>query len=72
MFGLDNIGKLLLSIGGFIMLIGLLLLGMERLGLGRLPGDIVIKRENFVFYFPLATTIIISILLTLIFSFIRR
>ncbi|WP_330873341.1 DUF2905 domain-containing protein [Dissulfurimicrobium hydrothermale] len=40
--------------------------------LGRLPGDIVIRRENFIFYFPLATSIIISIILTIIFSIFRR
>lgn len=72
MFGLDNIGKILLALGAFMMVMGLLLMGMGRLGLGRLPGDIIIRRENFVFYFPVVTTIIISIILSLIFNFFRR
>ena len=43
-----------------------------RLGLGRLPGDIVIERENFSFYFPLMTSVIISVVLSLIFWFASR
>jgi hypothetical protein len=39
---------------------------------GRLPGDFAVKRGNFAFYFPLTTSIILSILLTLIFAFLRR
>ncbi|NLC11371.1 MAG: DUF2905 domain-containing protein [Firmicutes bacterium] len=65
-------GKILLALGAFMMVMGLLLMGMGRLGLGRLPGDIIIRRENFVFYFPVVTTIIISIILSLIFNFFRR
>jgi hypothetical protein len=49
----------------------LLLLGKIPF-LGRLPGDIVIRREHWTFYFPLATSIVISILLTLLFSFFGR
>ena len=40
--------------------------------MGRLPGDIVVKKENFSFYFPLATSIIVSLVLTLLFWFFRR
>ncbi|MFH1783124.1 MAG: DUF2905 domain-containing protein [Candidatus Omnitrophota bacterium] len=40
--------------------------------LGRLPGDILIKKDNFTFYFPLTTSILISVILTLIFIFIGR
>jgi hypothetical protein len=43
-----------------------------KLPLGRLPGDIIIKRENFAFYFPLATGIIISIILTVLFTLLRK
>ena len=43
-----------------------------KLPLGRLPGDIIIKRENFAFYFPLTTGIIISIILTVIFTLLRK
>jgi uncharacterized protein HemY len=55
------------------VLVGVALLLAARLPwLGRLPGDIVIKRENFTFYFPLATSIIISVILTLILWLFRR
>lgn len=69
---LDSFGKLMLIAGILIAAAGLLLLLLGRLGLGRLPGDIFIQRENITFYFPLATMIIISIILTLIANFIRR
>ena len=63
-------GKLLVVIGLVITGIGLLLmLGMP---VGRLPGDITVKRGNFTFYFPLATSIVASILLTLLLSLLRR
>lgn len=69
---LDSLGKLMLIAGILIGAAGLLLLLLGRLGLGRLPGDILIQRENITFYFPLATMIIISVILTLIANFIRR
>ncbi len=70
----ENLGKMLILMGLFIVVIGLLLvLGSKIPLIGRLPGDIVIKRGNFTFYFPLATCIILSVLLTLILSlFFRR
>ena len=59
--------------GGVLLLAGALLSFGPRLSwLGRLPGDIVIERENFRFYFPLATSILISVILTLIFAMFRR
>ncbi len=69
---LESLGKLLLAGGGLIALVGLLLLFFGRLGLGRLPGDIFIQRENISFYFPLATMILISIVLTIIINLIKR
>ena len=63
-------GKLLLIVGLVISGIGLLV--MLGLPLGRLPGDFSVKRGNFAFYFPLTTSIILSILLTLLFAFFRR
>ncbi len=65
-------GRLLLIGGGLIAFVGLLFILLNRLGLGRLPGDILIQRDNFTFYFPLATMIIVSILLTLLVNFLRR
>ena len=63
-------GKLLVVIGVIITGIGVLV--MLGLPIGRLPGDITVKRGNFTFYFPLATSIIASILLTLLMSLLRR
>jgi hypothetical protein len=51
---------------------GLGLIMMLGVPFGRLPGDIVVRRGSFSFYFPLATSIILSILLTLLFAFLRR
>lgn len=72
MFTPDQIGKILLGIGGIIALVGVVFLLGGRIGLGRLPGDIIIRRENLTIYFPITTMIIISIILTLIFSLLRR
>ena len=63
-------GKLLVVLG--IVIAGVGLLVMMGLPLGRLPGDFTIKRGNATFYFPLATSIIVSILLTLIVAFLGR
>ena len=63
-------GKTLVLIG--LAIVGLGLLIMLGLPFGRLPGDIAIRRGNFSFYFPLATSIILSILLTLVLALFRR
>ena len=63
-------GKTLVVVG--LAIAGLGLLMMIGLPLGRLPGDIAVKRENFSFYFPITTSIILSIILTLLFSVFRR
>ncbi len=68
----ESLGKILLIMGGLIAAGGLLFLLFGRLGLGRLPGDIVVRRENFTFYFPIATTLVLSIVLTLLINFLRR
>jgi len=69
----QEIGKLLLIFGGLLALLGLLLIVAPKIPwLGRLPGDILIKKDNFVFYFPLATSILLSILLTILFSIFRK
>ena len=63
-------GKVLLFLGLGIAGLGLLI--MLGLPIGRLPGDIYVKRDSFSFYFPLTTSIVLSIVLTLLFSFFRR
>ena len=63
-------GKVLVLVGLGIAALGLLLvLGVP---FGKLPGDVVVRRGNFSFYFPLATSIVLSILLSLLFAFFRR
>lgn len=64
--------RTLIILGIVILVVGLLWPWLSKLGLGRLPGDIIVERENFRFYFPLATSIIVSIVLTLIFWFLRK
>ena len=63
-------GKVLVFLGLGIAGLGLLI--MLGLPIGRLPGDIYVKRDGFSFYFPLTTSIVLSIVHTLLFSFFRR
>ena len=63
-------GRFLIVIGIALVVVGLLVsMGVP---IGRLPGDITYRRGNFSFYFPLTTSIIVSILLTLLMMFLRR
>ena len=64
--------KTLVILGVLLVLVGLAWPWLGKLPFGRLPGDIVVNRENFRFYFPLTTMIIISILLSLIFWLLRK
>ncbi len=66
------IQKILIIIGVFFILVGLLYPFLKDLGLGRLPGDIVIKKENSSFYFPIVTCIVVSIVVSLILMFFRK
>jgi len=71
--GVQYIGKFLILLGLIIAAIGGLLLFFEKIPwIGRLPGDIMIQRRNFTFYFPLVTSILLSVILTLIFWLIGR
>ncbi len=69
-----DLGKLLLLVGGVIILLGALMLlaGKLHLPLGRLPGDIVYRGKHTVFYFPIVTCILISVILSLIFWLFGR
>jgi hypothetical protein len=74
---MSELGKILLGFGLLLVILGAVLLVAGNLSgkmpwLGRLPGDIYIERGNWKFYFPLATCIFISIVLTLIFSLFGR
>lgn len=73
MNGIEHIGRFLLFIGVVCCAAGLLLIYSGKIPLlGKLPGDILIQKKNFTFYFPLATSIVLSIILTLIFWILGR
>jgi len=70
---LQEFGKLLIILGIVIAVIGLLLTGFGKLSfLGRLQGDILIQRKNFTFYFPITTSILISLILSLLLYLISK
>jgi len=69
-----DLGKLLVVLGGIIVIVGLalILLGRTNLPIGRLPGDIVYRGKNTTFYFPLATSIVVSVVLSILLYVIGR
>ena len=70
----QNTGKYIVGFGIIVVVVGLLIYFFhDKLNwIGRLPGDIRVERENFRFYFPLTTMILLSLLLTLIINIFRR
>ena len=69
----SELGKSLLLFGALVMALGIFFLwGPKVPWLGRLPGDIAVERKNFQFYFPLGTCLLLSLLLTLLFSLFGR
>ena len=69
----SGLGRILIFTGIFLIVFGIFFLILPKISLlNKMPGDIYFKKGNFSFYFPLATSIIISILLTLILNFILR
>jgi hypothetical protein len=70
---LSNIGRFLILIGFVLIIFGLVISFAGKISwLGKLPGDIYVQRKNFTFYFPLATSILISIILSLILWLLNR
>lgn len=71
---MTDLGKVLVVAGGLLVAVGVvvMLLGKSHLPLGRLPGDIVYRGKNTVFYFPLATSILLSVVLTIVLALISR
>ena len=70
---MSGIGRSLIYLGLVIVLVGVVITLSDKIPwLGRLPGDISIKRENFSFYFPLGTCLLISLLLSLVMWLLRR
>jgi uncharacterized membrane protein (DUF106 family) len=64
---MEGIGKILLIVGGIIVVLGLILIFSQHISfLGKLPGDIFVKRDGFSFYFPIVTLLVLSLLITII------
>ncbi len=69
------LGRWIVTLGLILVGVGLLIMAADKLPFlrfGRLPGDIVYRRKNFVFYFPLGTSVVLSVLLTLLFWVFSR
>ena len=67
-----DIGRLLILAGVVLVAIGVAITVLPRFGIGRLPGDFVYRKGNFTFYFPLVTSILLSLALTIFFWLFRR
>ena len=71
---MGDLGKLLVLLGGIVVIVGLalILIGRTNLPIGRLPGDLVYRGKNTTFYFPLATSIVVSFVLSILLYVIGR
>ncbi|MDD5610894.1 MAG: DUF2905 domain-containing protein [Candidatus Omnitrophica bacterium] len=69
----SGLGKMLILFGLTMVVIGVLLVFMHKVPyLGKLPGDIYVQRKNFTFYFPIVTSVVLSIILSLVFCLFNR
>ena len=74
---MSDLGRMLVGFGVLLVIVGVILMLADTFSgrgswIGRLPGDIHVQRGNWTFYFPLATSLLLSLLLTLVFSFLNR
>ncbi len=71
---MSELGKALIVLGGVLVVVGIVLMfaGRANLPLGRFPGDIIFRGKNTTFYFPLATSILLSVVLSLLFYFLGK
>jgi len=70
---LEGLGRILIIFGALMLILGGVLLLLPKIPfVGRLPGDIYIRKGNFILYFPILTCIILSLFLSLLFSLFRR
>lgn len=69
---LSGLGRLLLILAAVVAVVGLILMAVGKGLIPRLPGDITIERKNFRFYFPLGTSILLSVVLTLLLNLLFR
>ena len=73
MMAIESIGRSLILFGIILIVIGAIFVVFGKIPwFGRLPGDIIIRKENFTFYFPVATMILLSLFLTVLFNVIGR
>ena len=73
MVGFDGLGRILIIVGGIIVMVGLLFVFGGRIPLlGRLPGDILIKKDGISFYFPIVSFLLLSVILTIIINVVLR
>ncbi|TCL35812.1 DUF2905 family protein [Anaerospora hongkongensis] len=71
--GFDSLGKILMAAGVLLLLIGAIVsFGEKFFSLGRLPGDIFVEKENVKFYFPIVTSLVISVILTIVLNVLFR
>jgi hypothetical protein len=66
---MTGIAKLMMAVGAIVFIVGFL---MQFINIGKLPGDIIIKRGNSTFYFPVVTSIIVSVVVSAIFYFLGK
>ncbi len=71
---MGDLGRMLVFVGGLLLVIGLILVvaGKVNLPIGRLPGDLVYRGKNSVVYFPLATSILLSVILSVVLYVVNR
>lgn len=70
---MNELGKSIIVVGFILIVVGVLLTVAGKIpGIGKLPGDILIKKENFSFYFPLTTCILLSVVLSLFLHFLNK
>ena len=67
-----NVGRTLVLLGLALVVLGLVWMFGSKLGLGRLPGDIAVEKKNYGFYFPIVSSIVVSLVLTLLLNLFRR
>ena len=69
----SQLGKMLILFGGVVVLVGVVLLSFGKIPfLGKLPGDIIIQKKNFTFYFPIVTSILLSLIISLILYLFKK
>jgi len=72
MLPVNSLGKVLIGLGGLLLLVGIVLMVGGRFGLGQLPGDFSWRRGNTSVYFPVVTSIVLSIVLTVVLNLVMR